>query len=220
MDDNSSYHINQNDGCFPNESPLDEPTQTIPPPPPALPEPRFVQSIPPPPPLPPNAFGATRSLTHSENKSLVESNAKYMVEQLASQFQPCFFFFYGTLMDTDVLQAVLGLSEAPVVRKGLVIGFSMKMWGIYPTLIPYKGEKISGTVWKVNELSQFLRLQEYETSAYACCTCDIELDDGEVIHDGRTFCWAGDSSSRDLEEGTFDLERYQRYFKSSVVRKC
>jgi len=32
-----------------------------------------------------------------------------------------------------------------------------------------------------------------------------------------TFCWAGSPDSKELEEGVFDFERYQRYFKPSVV---
>ncbi|KAF2801293.1 uncharacterized protein BDZ99DRAFT_403719, partial [Mytilinidion resinicola] len=59
----------------------------------------------------------------------------------------------------------------------------------------------------------------YKTSAYSWSACDIKLVDGTTINSCRTFCWAGDPGSKELEEGAFDLERYQRYFKSSVVRK-
>lgn len=40
----------------------------------------------------------------------------------------------------------------------------------------------------------------------------------KVLTDCRTFCWAGNPESKELEEGWFDLGRYQRYFKTSVVR--
>lgn len=122
-------------------------------------------------------------------------------------------------MDPEVLQAVLELPETPIVESGSVCGFSIKMWGIYPALIPHEGGVVSGSTWRVNTESHFLRLKKYETSAYTWCTCDIELSNGEVLTGCRTFCWAGDSNNRDLEEGTFDLQRYQRYFKASVVRK-
>lgn len=148
-------------------------------------------------------------------------NANDKPEDAEPPFKPCFFFFYGSLMDPEVLQAVLGLREIPVVEEeGWVTGFSMKMWGIYPALIKREGGKISGTVWKVETQSQFLRLVEYETSAYTWCACDVHLSDGEILHDCRTFCWAGDPNSKDLDEGTFNLQRYQRYFKPSVIRRA
>jgi gamma-glutamylcyclotransferase (GGCT)/AIG2-like uncharacterized protein YtfP len=141
------------------------------------------------------------------------------LQQKIEPFKPCYMFFYGSLMDPEVLQSVLGLGYLPSVAKGTAVGFSMKMWGIYPALIPSEGGRISGTVWKVESESHFLRLQEYETGAYSWCLCNVELEGGEVLHGCRTFCWAGDVHSRDLEEGIFDLLRYQKYFKSSVVRR-
>ena len=122
-------------------------------------------------------------------------------------------------MDSEVLQAVLGLLETPSVMKGTIQGFSMKMWGIYPTIIRNEKGKISGTAWKVDLESHFSRLQDYETDAYTWCLCDVELEGGEVLRGCRTFCWAGDADSRELDDGSFDLSRYQTYFKSSVVRK-
>lgn len=122
-------------------------------------------------------------------------------------------------MDPEVLQAVLGLREVPNVQEGCIEGFMMKMWGIYPTLLPHEGGKVFGTAWKVDSLSQFLRLKEYETSVYTWCSCQIELSNGESLFGCRTFCWAGDPNSKELVEGSFDLQRYQKYFKSSVVCK-
>ena len=36
-------------------------------------------------------------------------------------------FFYGTLMDPEVLQTILSLPELPVMERGHINGFSMKM---------------------------------------------------------------------------------------------
>jgi gamma-glutamylcyclotransferase (GGCT)/AIG2-like uncharacterized protein YtfP len=181
-------------------------------------EPTSVQTIPPPPPLPPLASRTVRPSTQGEAEFTVENQAKQVAGLAEAPFEPCFFFFYGSLMDPEVLQTILKLPEAPVALEGSVTGFAVKMWGIYPTLIPCAGGKVLGRAWRVNERSQFLRLQAYETSAYTWCTCDIQLVSGEAVSGCRTFCWAGDPRSKELEEGTFDLERYQRYFKSSVVR--
>lgn len=38
-------------------------------------------------------------------------------------------------MDPEVLQAVLSLPIIPAVKRGSLTEFSMKMWGIYPTII-------------------------------------------------------------------------------------
>jgi hypothetical protein len=49
--------------------------------------------------------------------------------------------------------------------------------------------------------------------------CDVTLDEGEGLQGVRVFVWAGDKVSGELEEGSFDLERYRKDFKSSAVRK-
>ena len=95
------------------------------------------------------------------------------------------------------------------------------MWGIYPTLISLSDNtgSVTGTVWAVTDESQFDRLAAYETAAYRSDECDIVLKDGEVLKNCRVFCWAGDPGSKELEDGSFDLERYQKYFKPSVTRR-
>lgn len=177
--------------------------------------------IPPAPPLPSNSkTDSFRSTISVRTKKLEPATRSVLgLKGAEPPFEPCPLFFYGSLMDPEVLQAVLELPEAPIVESGSVCGFSIKMWGIYPALIPHEGGRVSGSMWRVNTESHFLRLKEYETSAYTWCACDIELNSGEVLSGCRTFCWAGDSDSKELEEGTFDLQRYQRYFKASVVRK-
>jgi len=177
--------------------------------------------IPPPPPLPPNpkASSSRSTISVRTKKPGPSTRAGSVPKRAEPPFEPCAFFFYGSLMDPEVLRTILDLSETPTVESGAVRGFSIKMWGIYPALIPHESGRVSGSMWRVNSESQFLRLKEYETSAYTWCACDIELSSGEVLRGCRTFCWAGDSDSKELEEGTFDLQRYQRYFKASVVRK-
>jgi hypothetical protein len=122
-------------------------------------------------------------------------------------------------MDPDVLQTILALPSPPAVARGSVSGFRVKMWGIYPALVPSSpGDEVRGTVWHVSEARHFARLAEYETGAYTWCACEIRREDGEVVA-GRTFCWRGNPENRELEEGAFDLERYRWYFKASVVRR-
>ncbi|KAL2014145.1 hypothetical protein VTN00DRAFT_1670 [Thermoascus crustaceus] len=104
-------------------------------------------------------------------------------------------------MDPEVLQSVLGLPELPILQKGWATGFTMKIWGIYPALIPKDGvTKVMGGCLEVVPL--------HHTSLQR-----------EVLPESRTFSWAGGPASKELEDGSFDLERYQKYFKPSAVRK-
>lgn len=93
------------------------------------------------------------------------------------------------------------------------------MWGIYPALIPCHSGIVAGTVWKVTSEAHFDESAAYETAAYRWDECDAVSEDGEVLRNFRTFCWAGEPDSKELEDGSFDLERYQKYFKSSVTRR-
>jgi len=44
-------------------------------------------------------------------------------------------FFYGTLMDPELLQSVLELSEPPQLQPGTISGFKIMLWVIYPGLV-------------------------------------------------------------------------------------
>ena len=181
----------------------------------------ILTTSPPPPPPPPRfgIFSATSNPTATISKETYAASMGVKLGEPEVPFTPCFMFFYGSLMDAEVLQSVLGLRHTPIVKRGVTEGFAMKMWGIYPTIIPSKEGKIAGTVWKVDLVHHFSRLQEYETGAYTWCSCDVKREDGEMLQGCRTFCWAGDANSKELDEGSFDLGRYQKYFKASVVRK-
>lgn len=122
-------------------------------------------------------------------------------------------------MDPEVLQSILDLSELPITRSATISGFRVRMWGIYPTLIPCHSGHVTGTVWKLTLDTHFNRLAAYGTAAYRWDECDAILEDGETLRNCRTFCCAGEPDSKELEDGNFDLERYQRYFKSSVTRR-
>ena len=206
-----------------NESNETQPTTDRAAPPP-LPLPlhlhvRAKEHISPPPPFSPDAFKRNGPAPEIERKVKAVTAADDERRQLKPPVVPCFFFFYGSLMDPEVLQAILQLPEMPVVKKGSISGFAVKMWGIYPTLVPSSGRKVFGTVWEVRDLQQFLRLAEYETKAYTWCRCDIELSYGDYLRECLTFCWAGTPTSNELQEGSFDLERYQKHFKPSVIRR-
>ncbi|KAI8933227.1 hypothetical protein NX059_009862 [Plenodomus lindquistii] len=133
--------------------------------------------------------------------------------------QPFHMFFYGSLMDPEVLQAILSLPELPSTEPATISGFRIEMWSIYPILIPCHSGNVKRTVWKLTSEAHFDRLAAYETAAYRWVACDAVLEGGEILGKCRAFCWAGEPDSREFEDGSFDLERYQKYFKPSVIRR-
>lgn len=143
--------------------------------------------------------------------------SRHETPEMEMTFEPCHMFFYGSLMDSQVLQKVAKLTSPPATRGGVVRGFRIKMWGIYPTVVPDEQAVVAGTVWHTDDPSHLIRLQEYETRAYRLCDCEIELEDGHRLTASKIFCWAGEADSPELEEGVFDFERYQKYFKPSVM---
>jgi gamma-glutamylcyclotransferase (GGCT)/AIG2-like uncharacterized protein YtfP len=198
---------------------IPQPSAAMIPPPPPLPPRPPIQAYKPPrsigltPPIPPLHLGVLKivdCLENQESANAIESNRP---------FQPCLMFFYGSLMDPEVVQAVLNLPELPSTKPATIFGFRIKMWGIYPALIPSTSGQVAGFVWEVDSEEHFERLAAYETAAYTWVECEAVLDEGTVCKDCRTFCWAGNADSNELEDGCFDLERYQKYFKSSVTRR-
>ena len=147
---------------------VDTAAQTVIPPPPSLPpvDPTIPSVIsipkPEPPPVPPGAFDRP-----------VIDNEYYMrlMLELADTgppkipFEPCHMFFYGSLMDPEVLQTVLQLPDLPTTRPAIIDGYKIKTWGIYPALVPAHGN-VSGVVWKIESEEHFERLVAYKTSAY------------------------------------------------------
>ncbi|KAF1917594.1 hypothetical protein BDU57DRAFT_513932 [Ampelomyces quisqualis] len=171
---------------------------------------------PPPPPAPPvSSFLPTKAQT---NEAFQGSQA----DEFGREFRTFHMFFYGSLMDPEVLQAILNLPDLPRMQPATITGYRVKMWGIYPTLVASsssEGGSIQGMLWETTSDKQIDRLAAYETAAFTPELCDAALVSGEVIKGCWTFCWAGEPDSKELEEGSFDLERYQRYFKPSVTRR-
>ncbi|KAH6854730.1 hypothetical protein B0I37DRAFT_362901 [Chaetomium sp. MPI-CAGE-AT-0009] len=139
-------------------------------------------------------------------------------------FEPCTFFFYGSLMDPQVLMAVAGLDDQPDLQDVWIEGFEMKMWGgMYPVLLPTNniddnsgvGHRIRGKAWRATTIDQCLRLQRYETSAYQPADCLLYHSGGSEPTKGLVFVWAGDPESDQLTEGAFDLEHWQKTHKPS-----
>ncbi|KAF2749893.1 hypothetical protein M011DRAFT_465552 [Sporormia fimetaria CBS 119925] len=209
-------------------------TMHLPPPPQLLVSAKSANSVPPPPaPPPPKKSSSTRSQSMLPGPPPVPSGAfaytnhkstyhKFLeatkADVTAETFKPINMFFYGSLSDPEVLQAVLNLSERPTLKPATISGFRIKLWGIYPALVPCQSGSVTGSLWTVTSGAHFGRLVAYETAAYKVNKCQ-GVSEGAPLKNCFTFCWAGHPESTELEEGIWDLKHYQRYFKPSVTRQ-
>jgi len=126
-------------------------------------------------------------------------------------WEPVQYFFYGSLMDERKLTEVLRLDSTPVLRPASIVGYSIKMWGPYPTLVEAPPENIvNGMIYEVQREGHERRLAYYETDAYRCAVCRIIPGEGGERIYGKTFVWAGDSDDKVLSPGTFDLEMWKK----------
>ncbi|KAJ5230719.1 hypothetical protein N7489_011427 [Penicillium chrysogenum] len=123
-------------------------------------------------------------------------------------------FFYGTLMDPDVLSRVLGSSKPlPIMRPARIIGYEIKLWGPYPALVDNKPlHPVDGIVCGLLSPTQLDRLAAYETDKYHLRACLINVlnNDGntEKTIEGASFMWNGRQD--ELREGTFDLKQWRK----------
>lgn len=127
-------------------------------------------------------------------------------------------FFYGSLMDPEMLNRVVGLSTPQTTVSATLSNYAIKLWGSFPALVPRAGSKVQGVVWNCTP-AQFDRLEYYEGYAYTWTECDVEVQDGQsvdgketsVIKGCRVFV-AKYPESDELEEGEWSLEKYQKYW--------
>jgi len=145
-------------------------------------------------------------------------------QNVADPDTPLPLFFYGSLMDPEVLQIILQLPDSPVMEKTSITGYRLKMWGLHPTLVPDPKGKVAGLAWVSSGWKDVIKLQRYQTGKYMPCDCQIryessEGDEGdELVEPGKTFCWRGDPNSNELQDGEFDLDFYQINIKPEILR--
>lgn len=111
-----------------------------------------------------------------------EANPEYMntilhlYRQPHPESKPKRLFFYGSLMDPDVVRVIAETSTEPELHKASIHGFKVNMWGFYPTLVPGDaGHTVHGVYWQVENDRQLGLLQRYETHRYKPATCSIHI---------------------------------------------
>jgi len=114
-------------------------------------------------------------------------------------------------MDEQQLTDILRLKSPPVLQPASIVGYSIKMWGPFPTLVDGPpGNVINGMVYEVQKKGHEGVLAYYETDAYRCASCSIKPEAGGEEIVGKTFVWAGARDDSDLSEGSFDLQAWRK----------
>jgi hypothetical protein len=129
--------------------------------------------------------------------------------------EPAWYFFYGTLMNPDVLKSVLGLDTEPVLRSAKVYGYELTNWGQYRALVDGEPEmEVTGCAYKVRSAEEEFKLAYYETNAYIPAPCRIYFtDDGPAESGeengtlGKVLKYAGNAEA--LKQGRFDRDLWE-----------
>ncbi|KAK3306063.1 uncharacterized protein B0T15DRAFT_567797 [Chaetomium strumarium] len=162
---------------------------------------------PPPPPLPPLLASARAAPPVDDNsrpspflEKLDSMPANYVFELPEEPpyiYTPSYYFFYGTLMNPDILKGAE------------IYGYSLSNWGQYKALVDGEPSAVvTGCAYMVQSVEEEFKLAYYETNAYELALCEIYFTDAPSGKEneepvvGRTFKYAGDAEA--LKDGRFD----------------
>jgi hypothetical protein len=130
------------------------------------------------------------------------------------------FFFFGTLMDRDVLERVLG---RPVPEEQLAAarlpGYRRvrAAAATYPVLLPRAGGVVEGVVLRAATRRDVARILHFEQAEYEPRVLPVDLvGDGRRL-EARVFM-ALDSMG--LTEEDWDLESWAREHKAAFLARC
>lgn len=127
-------------------------------------------------------------------------------------------FFFGTLMDPDILGLVIGRNVAaeelePAVLRGFrrvrVRGAS------YPMLVADASGRVEGVLWRGVRAADRLRLDAYEGAGYRRTAINVETRTGETVR-AQVYCAVPGQLTPTDEE--WDLGVWRKRFKSEYVR--
>ncbi|HYM32036.1 MAG TPA: gamma-glutamylcyclotransferase family protein [Candidatus Cybelea sp.] len=93
-------------------------------------------------------------------------------------------FVYGTLLDPDVLRAVLGRRVPAAQRSKATLAGVRRVRAVghrYPILVRARGQAVSGMVLDGLDAADAARLRHYENDGYALVRRRVELGDGSMI---------------------------------------
>lgn len=96
------------------------------------------------------------------------------------------------MADPAFLGEKLELEGVPVLQRGVVKGYEIKMWGGYKALIggSSRGEVLEGWVYMVKTREELEKLAVWEGENYEVDVCDIFVEGGEKFL-GNVFVFCG-----------------------------
>ena len=126
------------------------------------------------------------------------------------------FFFYGSLMDSDVLASVLGHRVDPAtVRPARIKGWRRvrvrDAW--YPMLVRSSGAVIEGLLAEGLSHADVLRLHAYEGADYQARNLCVELADGKRVRAEIFMTKPGVAASSEK----WDPVAFGRFWKGRVL---
>lgn len=118
-------------------------------------------------------------------------------EPLPQQHQyPVWYFFYGRLLDPDLLQRQLNLPSPPIYRPARISRAKMRSWrNKYKAVTDGDEHDIAeGGAFLVEDAEQEDSLRFFETDMYEVVRCRIEMVDEDEIVPGLVFRFCGPPS--------------------------
>lgn len=127
-------------------------------------------------------------------------------------------FFFGTLMDADVLGLVIGRAVAPgELEPARLHGFRRvrARRASYPVLVPDPGASVEGVLWRAGTALERARLDAYEGPGYALAPVEVETAAGERV---RALVYRAVPGALEPSEEPWDLARWQARYKAAYLR--
>lgn len=130
-------------------------------------------------------------------------------------FRPAHFFFYGSLMDQDILSRVVRLRTSeypPEMKEASVRGFKMKMWnGEYPVLIPACDRP--GQLGRLSGDGRVALLTNSVRNAKKCPSSDVHISGADMLeHDSEVITgrlWLATDFEQALRLQKFETAAYE-----------
>jgi gamma-glutamylcyclotransferase (GGCT)/AIG2-like uncharacterized protein YtfP len=126
------------------------------------------------------------------------------------------FFFYGTLMDPEVLGHVLGRKvAAPLLAKALLPGYRRYALArdTYPVAVRVPGGLVEGLTLDGVEAEEAERLAYYESAAYTILAETVMIGSERK----RAILFAAERASFDLSADGWSLAIWQRQHKQDFM---
>ena len=132
------------------------------------------------------------------------------------------YFFYGTLLDPEILQLVVGRRVSPAHTRPAIIADHARYYrkgASYPLLIAAPGETTTGRLVRGLSRRETGRIDEFEDDGYRKLRRRVTTVDGEAI-DAWVYVWPtpGAATSREWDYATWCRRERQRFRRRVYAR--